>query len=118
MEAEKAAVRAESGEPAGMEDKMTKMLQLNELREKWSARVFVDNPSSVNSFMITTDATGKPAIEIGVDPSGSRDNLVLPDELLAENLIFPTVEKPRDGRFLESEGFEDEDAGGEIIVPP
>ncbi|CAE7389166.1 unnamed protein product [Symbiodinium sp. CCMP2592] len=67
--------------------------------------------------MITTDATGKPAIEIGVDPSGSRDNLVLPDELLAENLIFATVEKPRDGRCL-IESFEDEDAGCELIEPP
>ncbi|CAE7610332.1 unnamed protein product [Symbiodinium microadriaticum] len=50
--------------------------------------------------MITTDANGKPAIEIGVDPSGDTTALVLPDELLSENLIFATVEKPRDDRLL------------------
>ncbi|CAE7230322.1 unnamed protein product [Symbiodinium natans] len=47
--------------------------------------------------MITTDASRTPAIEIGVDPSASSDNLVIPDELRAENLIFSTVGKPTSG---------------------
>ena len=35
-----------------------------------------------------------------MDPSGDTTALVLPDELLSENLIFATVEKPRDDRLL------------------
>ncbi|CAE7484971.1 unnamed protein product [Symbiodinium pilosum] len=97
MDEEKEKVRAECGEPAGMEDKMKKMLRLNELREKWSDQVFQDNPNSVNSFMITTDSNSEPAIEIGVDPSASKDDLVIPAEISAENVIFSTVGKPTHG---------------------
>lgn len=94
-EVEKDRVRAESGKP-DMEEKVKKMMELNELREKWSDKLFQDNPDSVNSFMVTMDENNMPAIEIGVDPSASQESLAVPEELFSENLIFRTVERMRD----------------------
>ena len=56
-------------------------MELNALREQCSKKLFADNSESVNSFMVTTDANGMPAIEIGVDPAADPGSVVIPEEI-------------------------------------
>ncbi|CAJ1364134.1 unnamed protein product, partial [Effrenium voratum] len=90
MEAEKEAC----GSTPDMEEKVRKMVELNALREQCSKKLFADNSESVNSFMVTTDANGMPAIEIGVDPAADPGSVVIPEEIAHVNVIFSTVGRP------------------------
>mmetsp|Transcript_30081 Transcript_30081/g.70844 ORF Transcript_30081/g.70844 Transcript_30081/m.70844 type:complete len:98 (+) Transcript_30081:76-369(+) len=74
-----------------METKVKKLAELNSLRDRHVEKVLAENPDSVSRVSVAMDKNDVPAILIGIDASGDRGSVILPDELRDVNVIFETV---------------------------